>query len=282
MGVYILKKILNNRMCLGVISLFLVISFALVLPAPLAEAVSSDAEILWAEVYDGLKNHDSRIDASTGSILSGDFLEEAAIEDNDGKRMGDFYYFESLKSYQGSYTWDWKGNCDYHFQMKYRYSKSKMVQFNKKLKRVMKSLHLSGKNNRQKVIIIHDYIIDHVRYVDSGNDLQYTAAGALLNGKAVCEGYSLLFYRMCKEAGVPVRFITGTAYDSYGVEAHAWNIVKINGKWYNMDVTWDDDSENQFFLQSDEDFEYHMRDAVYQTNSFYKKHPMAQNSIEHP
>ena len=41
---------------------------------------------------------------------------------------------------------------------------------------------------------------------------------------------------MCREANVPVRFITGYGIDFSGIGAHAWNIIEVDGKWYNMDV----------------------------------------------
>lgn len=85
---------------------------------------------------------------------------------------------------------------------------------------------------------------------DSSNTVKYTAYGALCNGKAVCNGYAVLFYRMCKEAGLSVRIISGTANGG----SHAWNIVKVGDVYYAVDSTWDgQDAQtlDQYLLKSE-------------------------------
>lgn len=59
--------------------------------------------------------------------------------------------------------------------------------------------------------------------------------------KAVCQGYALLFKAICQKAGLQVEYISG--YDKNKIAkknsfGHAWNVVKINGKWYLLDPTW--------------------------------------------
>jgi len=67
---------------------------------------------------------------------------------------------------------------------------------------------------------------------------------ALDNKKAVCQGYSMLFARMCKIAGVEAEVVPGYIRTQYyevgnmGDLDHAWNSVLINGSWYLVDVTW--------------------------------------------
>lgn len=108
-----------------------------------------------------------------------------------------------------------------------------------KLNSVMASLNLNGKSDYAKVKAIYDYITNHVKYDNAhlGNNsylLQYSAYAALCQGTSVCEGYSALFYRMCLTAGVDCRIIKGNANG-----AHAWNIVRVDGKYYFADPTWD-------------------------------------------
>ena len=115
-----------------------------------------------------------------------------------------------------------------------------------KVNKALDSLALSGKTDYQKVKAIHDYICDNTDYdyenlENDAHKIKFTAYGALCTGKAVCQGYAVAFYRMCKEAGLPVRIITGIGNGG----PHAWNIVKIgnnartSGKYYNIDCTWD-------------------------------------------
>ena len=59
---------------------------------------------------------------------------------------------------------------------------------------------------------------------------------------AVCEGYANLFHEMCTKAGIESRLIKGYvkrfASDDMRFPNHAWNSVKIDGKWQLLDVTW--------------------------------------------
>lgn len=157
-----------------------------------------------------------------------------------------------------------------------------------KVNEALDRLALSGKTDYQKVKAIHDYICDTTDYdyANLGNDaykIQFTAYGALCTGKAVCQGYAVAFYRMCKEAGLPVRIITGIGNGG----SHAWNIVKIGdnsrgtGAYYNIDCTWDGqdaETHHTYFLLNEKDFVDHTRNPEYNTSEFHTKYPMSETS----
>ena len=64
--------------------------------------------------------------------------------------------------------------------------------------------------------------------------------GGLVNGKAICAGYSMILHEALQYVGIKSKYIEGhPKYDSQIKHAHAWNQVKIEGKWYNVDSTWD-------------------------------------------
>ena len=118
----------------------------------------------------------------------------------------------------------------------------------KSIKNILAKIITSDMNELDKVLAIHDYITYNVDY-DYDNYLKntipsesYTAEGALKTGRAVCSGYALLFYEMAKAAGLNAEYITGTADNGSGngKQGHAWNQVKVDGTWYNLDVCWDD------------------------------------------
>ncbi len=88
--------------------------------------------------------------------------------------------------------------------------------------------------------IIHDRLISKVTYVKADHD--YNAYGAIIDGKAVCEGYSRALQYLLMRAGIFSHTVTGLAYD-YEAKVyvnHAWNLVKIHGDYYYVDATWDD------------------------------------------
>lgn len=89
-------------------------------------------------------------------------------------------------------------------------------------------------DNYQKALYLHDYIVNNVSYTVSDND--QSAYGALIDGKAVCAGYSHAYQLLLRKAGIESFYITGTALGA----AHAWLLVFLDGDCYYTDVTWDD------------------------------------------
>lgn len=88
-----------------------------------------------------------------------------------------------------------------------------------------------------KVLYVHDYIADNTKYdydnVDKPNNgLWHTSYGCLVNGSAVCEGYAEAFTLIMNRLGIESGICTGSN--------HAWNYVNIGGKYYWVDITWDD------------------------------------------
>ncbi|MGN1134094.1 MAG: transglutaminase domain-containing protein, partial [Oscillospiraceae bacterium] len=91
-----------------------------------------------------------------------------------------------------------------------------------------------------KIRYFHDYLIKKCTYTVSGPDI-YSAYGCLVDGKAVCEGYSKAFSILCQRAGITNVLVSGQAVNSQGeTEGHMWNKVYYGNEWYNVDVTWDD------------------------------------------
>lgn len=93
-----------------------------------------------------------------------------------------------------------------------------------------------------KVLKIHDWIIENLEYSVQTNDVNsYNIYGAMAQKTAVCEGYAETLKYLLDEIDIPCVIVTGTATNSEGItENHAWNYVQIDGKWYAIDATWDD------------------------------------------
>ena len=146
----------------------------------------------------------------------------------------------------------------------------------------MTKLQLNGLSEAKKIIKIHDYICNNVDYAYNSTEEQiYTAYGALCTGKAVCQGYAVLFYRLCKEAGLSVRIISGTGNGG----PHAWNIVRIGSKYYNVDCTWDGQDAatyNEFLLKSEADFRDHTRESWKVAGSHYLDYTSAEFNAQYP
>lgn len=94
----------------------------------------------------------------------------------------------------------------------------------------------------------HDYLLAHCTYDEaaaagnsSSHEDAYSAYGALVQGRAVCEGYAKAMQLLLHQAAIPATVVMGTAVEDS--EAHMWNLVCINGAYYYLDVTWDDNND---------------------------------------
>ncbi len=106
------------------------------------------------------------------------------------------------------------------------------------LDKVLSSIITPTMSDYEKELAIHDYIVSHCAYgyVDYSKEYAYRAYGVLVQGTAVCNGYAEAMALMLECVGVENEFMTGTADG----ELHAWNRVKLDGEWYQVDATWDD------------------------------------------
>lgn len=87
----------------------------------------------------------------------------------------------------------------------------------------------------EKELYIHDHIVDVCEY-EINADHSSNAYGALVLGKAKCDGYSRAFALLMMATGEECYTVSGTADGG----PHAWNVVLVEDSYYNVDVTWDD------------------------------------------
>lgn len=107
-----------------------------------------------------------------------------------------------------------------------------------------------GMADWQIALSIHDYLIVNSAYDDSLKNLG--SYDLLVDGTAVCSGYTSAYQDLMLRAGIDCRYVVSKKMD------HAWNLVKIDGAWYHVDLTWDDPTPNsagyvshQYFLRTD-------------------------------
>lgn len=82
-------------------------------------------------------------------------------------------------------------------------------------------------------LLLHDALIVQNTYEEATN--AHNEYGAIVDGKTVCQGYSLAFQYLLRLCGINACSVTG-----YAGEPHSWNLVFIDGEYYYTDVTWDD------------------------------------------
>lgn len=115
------------------------------------------------------------------------------------------------------------------------------------LESITKSLINEKMSTLEKVRIINDHIINRYEYDYTQKSL--SVYSALTTSVAVCQGYSMTAYKMFNYAKVENRIMVGTLK---GIP-HSWNIVKIDGNWYQLDITNNDSAQkDKYFLVSDD------------------------------
>jgi len=113
---------------------------------------------------------------------------------------------------------------------------------NDKINSILATVVKSGMSDYEKELALHDYIVNYSRYDIENLDRNtvprdsYTAYGLLANKTAVCSGYAEVMYRLLNKAGIETHIVTGKSRN----QNHAWNLVKIAGKYYHLDSTFDD------------------------------------------
>lgn len=91
----------------------------------------------------------------------------------------------------------------------------------------------SDMDDYDKLKYFHDYLVLNCEN-DTESPYSETIYGALVQKKALCEGYAKAFSYLCNLAGIENTIVTGKTK-----VAHMWNMVKLGGNWYHVDVTWD-------------------------------------------
>ena len=211
--------------------------------------------------------------------MSAEFLERAVAYDDTLPGMaGDYlrYHFQRVvrRTYKGV-------NEDgeyirFEYEIYYLSSYDQELAVNEKVCDILEELDVYSADREMKIRSVYAYITSHVRYDSMIYETfnVHSAYGAAVEGKAVCQGYSLLLYRLLQELGIQNRMISGEA----GGTSHIWNIVEMDGYWYNMDVTWDWGKDEQFkwLLVGAESFDRsHIRDSEFMAEAFYHMYPMA-------
>ena len=98
-------------------------------------------------------------------------------------------------------------------------------------------------DDSMKFVELCRWIMRHLEYDYEKKDENRDLMCLLESGKTVCTGYANLLNALCRVQRIPSLYVTGQTLDGdkwnvvHGV-GHAWNLVKINGKWYGIDLTW--------------------------------------------
>lgn len=169
----------------------------------------------------------------------------------------------------------------------YYETKAQTRKVDKKIQSVLKKKRLYEEENPIIVIEkVHNYLIQRITYdTRKASKCNYSAYHGLMDQQTVCNGYALAAYKMLNELGIPCKYITGMATNFSGKkQLHAWNIVKIEDKWYHLDITWDDNDDGRIYYDyfmrgADFFYQEHKPDYWYRTKRFTQKYNVVKKDL---
>ena len=207
--------------------------------------LSSSEKEVYAQVYaNAIAYEDSFVPISQVSVSDVVEIMEAVYSDHP-----ELYYLST----KYGYLYTSKDNC---VQITLEYNElindisSSTSSFENAANNIIASAkELSSDYEKEKYV--HDAIAKLCTY-DENSSLSQSAYSALVNENSVCAGYSRAFQYIMTSLGIPTYFVAGTATGN-----HAWNMVKLDDGYYNVDLTWDDQDSGviyNYFNLTDAEF----------------------------
>ncbi|MBQ1206018.1 MAG: hypothetical protein IIX67_02325 [Clostridia bacterium] len=255
-----------------------------------AEEDYSDFEHAVAQLRESMVKRDTKITlyCKSDKAITRDDLGELfnlAIEETEKPDEGDYlhWHIEGYRVY-GEY-WVFLGVYRYTltYEVSYYTTAEQEAEVDKAVDELLSQFAFTeSTDDHTKAKTVYSYICENVDYYygelrTADQKLKYTAYSALINKTAVCQGYASLYYRLLRELGINCRTITGQGNGGN----HAWNIVEVDGVYFNADTTWDAVSnKNRYFLKCEDHFTDHVRNEEYTGEAFLNAYPMAEKCYD--
>lgn len=138
-----------------------------------------------------------------------------------------------------SYTYTYTGFAVRLFAIEYDYTESQakkmLAAYDAAVKKAVSGASTDW-SDMEKALYINDYLARNCEYDTTLS--KFTAYDVLVNRVAVCQGYALACMELAKQLGLTCEVVTS---DSMW---HAWNMIEVNGEYYQLDVTWNDPVED--------------------------------------
>ena len=219
------------------------------------EAIAN-AEQLKAAIENTIRNEQPQLNVESFNIYTSDWPEVKKMFAKILNDNPELFYVSSEVSYTYYTNTGKLYTIDFYYD---GLSKEQRQEMKDKLEQVA-SLVTDDMTDVEKALVLHDYLVQNCayayrEYLDGTlwkTENVYSAYGALVEERSVCQGYALAYELMLSVVG-----IESDLCSSYNMN-HAWNFVKIDGEWYHVDTTWDDPvwntegySSHEYFLLSD-------------------------------
>ncbi len=236
------------------------------------------------KIYDSIVNAPIGTTNITINFENGEFSHSDFNKTNLSKIMNaicndrpDIFYYKGYTAKALLYENRFVKSVEYNivFSDEVYYTQENVPGYHAEMINTLKSLPVDTSNRYNFVKSVHDYLCNSIYYPDLNTSdyvqSAHDAYGALVEKRAVCQGYSDAFKLICDYYKIPAVCIGGTANGGN----HMWNAVQMDdGLWYLIDITWDDQFDNSigeiyndFFLVGTETY-----DIYFGGNQFSESH----------
>ncbi len=192
---------------------------------------------LFDVIYQGLKNLDAEIDITSFGL---EYYDQSAVNlvfdtyqaiAND---CPDIFYLGDSVNLDGAYINGVATITKVIPQYIENVEEHKVI-FDRKTAEILSRVIKQGMTDEEKALTLHDYIVANASYNEGTTTRDdHTAYGIIVKNFGVCQSYALAYNYLLSLVGVETKFCPSDPM------VHAWSLVKLNGKWYHVDITWDD------------------------------------------
>ncbi len=185
---------------------------------------------IYDAIIEAAGQHRTTIDFSSAKdVTSDDYCEIYQLIYNDEYAM---FYIDTKMQYAVNSSTKKLANSTVFYKYSENETKKMQEEIDAEVNRILDMI-TPEMTDYDKVKLFHDVLASNVVYDESGHNCR-DIYGVFADKKAICGGFSKAFAYLCCKAGIEVVTVTG---DADG-QPHMWNKVKIDGKWYNIDVTY--------------------------------------------
>ncbi|MBE6657191.1 MAG: hypothetical protein E7604_01995 [Ruminococcaceae bacterium] len=225
---------------------------------------ASDEQVRGARqtIYNGLLTLSEKINLSSYHLN----LEQLAAVYIDAAKQPEFFYVDNLYHYSYNQATGEIISVRPNYAMQGAALLAAQKQYTAALHELLTGVDENW-SDYEKVLYLHDLLV--VRYVYDETLGSFDALSLLTGGRGVCQAYTLVMQALLNTLGIENSRVTSEEMN------HTWNLVRLNGNWYHLDVTWDDPQYDQYgqvhhtyFLKSDA---YMLKHEHYGWSSFEPK-----------